>query len=150
MKKLLLLLLSSMAVCAYSEPVSFVGTDGFQKDVSAAQPLPMTGTVTGTMSATITGSPSVKIIPYTTASSTNVTLTPNVSYTLPTFPNLRFTSIVNNSDTGEFWAIQKSGTAAINYGRRVYLNVSIGNENPEPVSIISSTAITISFDQKGY
>lgn len=43
MKKLLLLMLVLVASCAYAEPLTYMGTDGFPVDVSTAKPFPVTG-----------------------------------------------------------------------------------------------------------
>ena len=94
--------------------------------------------------------PAIALQTYTTASYSNIVLTPNVAYDIPLMAAVDFMSITNSSDTGRFWVGLKTASVAISTGIPVYSNISIEKFGYDHISIIASTALPIAIDQQGH
>ena len=87
---------------------------------------------------------------YTTASYTNITLTPNVAYSIPLMPGVDSVTIQNTATSGEFWTGLKTATVSISTGLKAFSLVELKHVDFDTISIIASTALPIAIIQMGY
>lgn len=87
---------------------------------------------------------------YTTASYTNITLTPNVAYSIPLMTGVDSLTIQNTATSGEFWTGLKTATVSISTGLKAFSLVELEHVDLTTVSIIASTALPIAIIQLGY
>lgn len=102
MKKLLVFLFVALSVASYA--IIFQGPDGLPRDVSAANPLPITGI---SMSAGQSA--------YTTVTSTNTTSTA-VSAQVASLAARLVVRITNQSATETVWIAENSTVATVSFG----------------------------------
>jgi hypothetical protein len=114
--------------------------------ISDANPQPVK-VMSGAVSATVA---SLTVKPYSNASYTNITLTPNVAYSIPLMSGVDSMTITNSSDTGHFWMGLKTATVAISTGQKAFSSIELEHIDISPISIIASTALPISILQLGY